>query len=412
MGAGILVRDEVRHGRSVGELLEPPGLRVEPADRAHLLVVVELRLRHRRFQHADRLVVDAERHRKRVPVLAAMGKREAGWIGEAAGRAVDHLGDHCQRLHRALADARDEQQLGEILGRAVGGGGERAVQAAKHDVAGADVVMRRHDEMRQQRLVRGGRRRLRIDCGELAGDAIGTDPHEQVKLGAAGRCGAAVGQVDDPSLPGAVDGGMRRLDEGGQSFRQPVVASGGAGIVLHALLDHDPLAVVGDDEAVQVELEAVLDRGAVDLGDKAAGAGEGGTVEADAVAHRHQLIGGFPRMPAPAAADMQAELAGERSQAALQRADDAGGDAGGVPVHPHHRAEGLEPERMCQAAQQLVAAIFEGDRLGDHGSEPRHPLAEPARNTAAVQRQVGSAGSVAHASRPYMPEVCGIAWNE
>jgi hypothetical protein len=183
-----------------------------------------------------------------------------------------------------------------------------------------------------------------------------------------------------------------------------VVAAGGAGIVLHALLDHDPLAVVGDDETVQVELEAVLDRGAVDLGDEAAGAGERRAVEADAVADRDEFIGSLPRMPAPAAADMKAELIGERGQAPLQRTDDAGGDAGGMPVHAHHGAERLEPERMRQAAEQLVAAVFEDDRLRDHGAEPRHPLAEPARNAAAMERQVGSPGAVSHASRLAKPQ--------
>ena len=39
---------------------------------------------------------------------------------------------------------------------------------------------------------------------------------------------------------------------------------------VHALLHHHPMAVVGDDEAVQVELKAILHRGAVDLGDQPA----------------------------------------------------------------------------------------------------------------------------------------------
>jgi len=61
-------------------------------------------------------------------------------------------------------------------------------------------------------------------------------------------------------------------------------------------------------------------------------------------------------MLAAAAADMDAELPLERPEPALERADDARGDAGGMPVHPHHGAEGLEPEGMCEPAQQLVAA--------------------------------------------------------
>ena len=54
----------------------------------------------------DGLVIDLERHREGMPVLAAMREREARRIGEAVGRAVHHLGDHRQRAHRARADSR------------------------------------------------------------------------------------------------------------------------------------------------------------------------------------------------------------------------------------------------------------------------------------------------------------------
>ncbi len=46
---------------------------------------------------------------------------------------------------------------------------------------------------------------------------------------------------------------------------------------------------------------------------------------------------------------------------------------------------------MGQAAQELVAAVLEHDRLGEHATEPRHPLEEPGRHPAAVERQVGAA---------------------
>ena len=60
-------------------------------------------------------------------------------------------------------------------------------------------------------------------------------------------------------------------------------------VAVHPLLDDHPLAVVGDDEAVQVEVEAVLHRGAVDLGDQAARLGQRGAVDADALADRKQF---------------------------------------------------------------------------------------------------------------------------
>ena len=94
-------------------------------------------------------------------------------------------------------------------------------------------------------------------------------------------------------------------------------------LAVHALLHHDPLAVVGDDEAVQIEVEAVLHRRAVDLGDQPARLGQRRAVEAGAIADRDQLVRRLARMAAAPAADMQAELLCTRREPALQRADHA-----------------------------------------------------------------------------------------
>ena len=68
------------------------------------------------------------------------------------------------------------------------------------------------------------------------------------------------------------------------------------------------LAVVGDDEAVQIEIEAVLHGGAVDLGDQPARLRERGPIEPDAISDGDELVRRLPRMlPAPAA-DVDAEL--------------------------------------------------------------------------------------------------------
>ncbi len=167
-------------------------------------------------------------------------------------------------------------------------------------------------------------------------------------------------------------------------------------VAVHALLHDDPGAVVGDDEAVQIEIEAVLHRRTVDLGDEPARPDQPVAVEADALPEARELVRGAPRMLAAAAADMDAELAGERAKAPLQRADHARGDAGGMPVHAHHGAEGLEPERMRQPAQEFLAAVVMHDRLADHGSERGHPAREPGRHAAAMERQVCASGPRCH----------------
>ena len=154
----------------------------------------------------------------------------------------------------------------------------------------------------------------------------------------------------------------------------PVVPAGLALVAIHALLHDRPLAIVGDEEAVQIEIEAILHGGAVDLGHKAAGPGEGRGVEAQTVAERGQLIRRLARVLAPAAADMDAEFALQGCEPALERADYARRDAGRMSVHAHHGTEGLEPERVRQPAQELIAAVVMHDGLANDGAERRHAL--------------------------------------
>jgi hypothetical protein len=151
-----------------------------------------------------------------------------------------------------------------------------------------------------------------------------------------------------------------------------------------------------DDEAVQIEVEAVLHRRAVDLGDQPARGRERRPVDADALADVDELLRRLARMLAASAAHENAELALQRVEPALERAEHARRDAGGVPVHPHHGAERLEPERMRETAQQLVAPVMMHDRLADDRAEPRHARGQPGRHAAAVQGQIGAAGAARH----------------
>ncbi len=312
---------------------------------------------------------------------------------------MDRLGDERERAHRARPDAGDGQQFGEIARAACRGRREIAMQAARVDVLGADVVMGGHDEMRQQRLLAHGRRsagRKRI----LSRDRVRTERLQHRDLAAPRGVGAAVGEIDDLALLAPVDRRMRLLDEVFQALRQPVIAARLTQLAVHALLHHRPFAVVGDEETVQVEVEAVLHGGAVDLGDEPARLRQRRAVEADALADRDELAGGLARMGAAAAADVQAELLFERAEAALQRADDAGGDARGMPVHPHHGAKGLEPEGMREAAQQFVAAVMMDDRLAQDRAEARHACREPLRHAPAMLEAFVICSSTNRARRP------------
>ena len=80
-------------------------------------------------------------------------------------------------------------------------------------------------------------------------------------------------------------------------------------------------------------------------------------------------------MPTPATADMNAEFARQGLQATFERADHAGRDAGRMPIHTHHGAKRLKPERMRQALQEFIAALMMHDGLGDDCPERRHAVA-------------------------------------
>jgi hypothetical protein len=63
-------------------------------------------------------------------------------------KAVHDLGNERERAHRAGADTRHEEQVGEVARPALGRRRYRAMKPAKHDVLWPDIVMRRHHQMR------------------------------------------------------------------------------------------------------------------------------------------------------------------------------------------------------------------------------------------------------------------------
>jgi hypothetical protein len=45
-----------------------------------------------------------------------------------------------------------------------------------------------------------------------------------------------------------------------------------------------------------------------------------------------------------------------------------------MPVHAHHGAERLEPERMGEPAQQFVTTVMMNDRFTDNRAKAAHPI--------------------------------------
>src|SRR3954468_6761198 len=98
MRALAFTGDESLERRAARDLLELACLIVQPLERAKLLLATELSLLHGGFHDTDRFVIDLDRHRKRVAVLAAVRQREARRIAKPAGCAMHDLGHHRQRL--------------------------------------------------------------------------------------------------------------------------------------------------------------------------------------------------------------------------------------------------------------------------------------------------------------------------
>jgi hypothetical protein len=133
---------------------------------------------------------------------------------------MNDLGDLGQSADGPCADAGYQQKLGEIPRARFGGGGKIAVQASHDDVLGPDIVMTRHDEMRQRGL------RLRawtadaflLHLGELALDPVGAELAQNVELLPARGFRTPIGQIDDHALFDAVDRGVRLVDEATKTF--------------------------------------------------------------------------------------------------------------------------------------------------------------------------------------------------
>jgi hypothetical protein len=57
-----------------------------------------------------------------------------------------------------------------------------------------------------------------------------------------------------------------------------------------------------------------------------------------------------------------------------------------MPIHAHHGAERLEPERVCEAPQQFVATVMMDNRFADNRPEASHSVGKPLGNLSTMQR--------------------------
>src|SRR6478672_512787 len=214
---------------------------------------------------------------------------------------------------------------------------------------------------------------------KLANDAIGSKRREKFDL-TISRCSSLpVSEIYDFALLLAFDGRMRLIHKTLKPLRKPMVASSLLALRVHSLLNNGPAAIVGDDEGMKIELEAVLHRGAVDLCNQPARLRKRCTVKTYPLSNRKKLVRGLSRKSSAAAAHMDAKFVLQRSKTAFQGTNHTRGDTGRMPVHAHDGTERLEPKGMSKTAQQLIAPVMVHDRLTHHGTEPGHAIRKPGR---------------------------------
>ena len=97
---------------------------------------------------------------------------------------------------------------------------------------------------------------------------------------------------------------MWPVDKAAHAFREPVISAGLLEITIQSLLNDSPMTLVGDDKAVQIQLEPVLHGGTVHFCHQSAGCGELGSIEPLSLSDLDQLVRGLSGILAASAADM------------------------------------------------------------------------------------------------------------
>jgi hypothetical protein len=65
-----------------------------------------------------------------------------------------------------------------------------------------------------------------------------------------------------------------------------------------------------------------------------------------------------------------------------------------MPVHPHHAAERLKPERIAHSCEKSGSTVVQKNAFDDGGAEHRHAVREPGGDVPAVERRIGETGSL------------------
>ena len=107
---------------------------------------------------------------------------------------------------------------------------------------------------------------------------------------------------------------------------------------------------------MKIELEAVLHRGAVNLGYQPTCFCEFCAVEPYSFSDQDQFMRGLSRKSSAAAAHMDAKFVLQWGKTAFQGTNHTRGDTGRMPVHAHDGTERLERQRFAPDISDLCLA--------------------------------------------------------
>src|SRR5208337_636013 len=155
---------------------------------------------------------------KGMTIFAAKRERKTCGVAKAIWRSMQDLGDHGQKRARFASQLREpiavrQNRWVRIPRRRL----DYRAGAPRQHVAGAYVMMGRHHQMRQCRLLWIDRLDASISRGlqpgEFVRDFVRSQGPQHSGLIAARRFGASVGEVDDHTLVETIDRRVRLFDE-------------------------------------------------------------------------------------------------------------------------------------------------------------------------------------------------------
>src|SRR5258706_3358227 len=174
-----------------------------------------------------------------MTIFAAVGEREACWIGEATRRAMDDFGDQRERLKGARTELLQKQQFSEIAQIAFISNREHGAKTFQVDISRADIMISGHTQ-----VTRRIQSRLRFFASNVE------------KRSLRGLC-LSIDEIHDHALILPDYSSVRFSDEIAHPCRVPVVAASHAAPIVQALLHNGPFAFRRHAEVMQIDLKTV-----------------------------------------------------------------------------------------------------------------------------------------------------------